>query len=83
MRVRTRRFEKLRSCESRHTKFVEVFDGKDAIQASLTMSPPVPGTTGNLDRQLMSCTKCPDPTVDSPSHAPVLDLDRPQSVAFQ
>jgi len=41
MRVRTRRFEKLRSCESRESKVVEVFDGKDAIQACSTKYPAI------------------------------------------
>lgn len=71
MRVRTRRFEKLRSCESRYAKVVEVLDGKDAIQACFTVSTPMPGTTGNLECQLVSCTNCPDATLDSRSHSPV------------
>ena len=32
MLVRTRRFEKLRSCESWYSKVVEVFDGEDEVQ---------------------------------------------------
>ena len=32
MRVRTRRFEELRSCESWYSKIVEVFDGEDKIK---------------------------------------------------
>lgn len=81
MRVRTRRFEKLRSCESRYSKFVEVFDGKDAIQTCFTMPPPMPSTTSNLGRQLMSCTKRTEAAVNSRSHAPVFELDGPQAVA--
>lgn len=53
MRVRTRRLEKLRSCEPRSAKIVEVFDGNDAIQAGLTMPAPAPGTTCYLGRQLV------------------------------
>ena len=82
MRVRTRRFEKLRSCESRDSKFVEVFHREDTVQSSFAMPPPVPRAPCNEDGQLMGCTKVSEPTVDSRSRAPVLELKGPQPVAY-
>ena len=65
MRVRTRRFEKLWSCESGFSKFIEVVDAEDAIQARFAMTPPVPGPTCDWGRKLMICPERPKPTVNS------------------
>ena len=73
---RTRRFEKLRSCESRYSKVIEVFDGEDAIQTRFAMTPPVPGTTCDLRRKLRACPEYSGPTVSSGSDTPVLELVR-------
>ena len=81
MRVRTRRFEKLRSCESGYSKFIEVFDGEDEIQTRFAMTPPVPGPTCDLRRKLMICPERPEPTVNSGSDTPVLEPDGAESVS--
>jgi hypothetical protein len=54
MRVCAWRFKKVRSCESRYSKFVEVFDSEETIQTSFTVTPPVPGPTCDLRCQRMS-----------------------------
>jgi len=51
--MRTRRFEKLRSCESGCSKFFEVFDAEDAVQTRVAMAPPVPGPTCYLRHKLI------------------------------
>jgi hypothetical protein len=81
MRVRTRRFEKLRSCESGYSKFVEVFDGEDAIQTHFAMTPPVPGTTSDLRCQLVICPERTKTAVNSRPCAPALELDGAESMA--
>ena len=53
MRVRTGRFEELRSCESGEAKVVEVLDREDAIQSSFAMTPPATGAAGYQGCQLM------------------------------
>ena len=80
MRVRTGRFEKLRSCEPGEAKVVEVFDREDAIQSCLAMTPPSTGSAGYQGRQLMGRPKRPEPAVSSRSRSPLFELNSPQPV---
>ena len=82
MRVRTGRFKKLRSCESRETESVKVFDREDAVQPSFAVPPPVPRASRHECGQLMVSTEAAEATVGRRSRAPVLELDGPESVAY-
>ena len=80
MRVRTRRFEKLRSCESWEAKFVEVSDREDTVQSSLAVTPPATGSSGNEGCQIMRRTEASESAVHRGSNTPVFELDSPESV---
>jgi len=82
MRVRTGRFEKLRSSETREAKAVEVFDGEHWIQAGLAIVPAATCAASTQRGPLMGSTQCPETAVNSLPGAPVLELNGPKSVAY-
>jgi hypothetical protein len=52
MRVRTGRFEKLRSGESRDTETIEVGSGHDAVQTQTAVVPPPFGVARDASSQI-------------------------------
>lgn len=82
MRVRTGRFEKLRSCESREAESIKVSDREDAIRPSFAVPPPVRRASRNERRQLVRGTETAEATVDRRPRAPVLELDGAKSVMY-
>ena len=82
MRVRTGRFEKLRSSETREAKDVEVFDGEHRIQAGLAIVPAATSAASTERSPLMGSTQSPETAVNSLPGAPVLELNGPKSVAY-
>ena len=82
MRVRTGRFEKLRSSETREAKAVNVFDGEHRIQTGLAIVPAATCAASTERGSLMGSTQSPETAVNSLPGAPVLELNGPKSVAY-
>ena len=81
MRVRTRRFEKLRSCESGYSNAIEVSHGQHAVQVGATAMPP-PSTCGShLCGHLVGGAKCSKVTIYRGPTLPLFELNRSEPSA--
>src|SRR5712691_8483561 len=81
MRVRTGRFEKLRSCESGNAEAVEVGPREHAVYLQQTAVPPALAHPRHQRGQLMGSTETSQATVDRGRTPPVLELDGSESAA--
>ena len=81
MRGRTGRFEKLRLKEPGHTQAVEIRDCEHLVESRLTVMPPALDSTCRHNGQLMGRTHLENLTVYRSAAFPVLELNRPKSVA--
>ena len=81
MRVRTGRFEKLRLKETGHTQAVKVRDREHLVESRLTVMPPALDSSCRHNGQLMGRTHLENLTVYRSAAFPVLELNRPKSVA--
>ncbi len=82
MRVRTGRFEKLRSCESGDSYAIEVFYRENTVYIRKAAVPPSITCSCYQGGQLMSSSKTPQTAVDRRSASPVLELDRPETTTY-
>jgi hypothetical protein len=74
MRVRTRRFEKLRSGESRDPQAVEVPDGQHPVQAHAAVAPPASCIAGNARSQIHAGPQRPQFAEHRRPALPLLEL---------
>src|ERR1019366_483081 len=75
MRVRIRRFEKLRSCEPRNTEAIEVRHIQNMMHVRETASPPTTCSRRHLQSQLLGCPKAAKTPIGRGACPPVSELD--------
>src|SRR5712692_1449909 len=81
MRVRTGRFEKLRSCESGNAEAVEVRHREHTVYVRETTVPPAVACSRHQRGQLMRSTKATQAPINRGSAPPVLELDGSEPTA--
>jgi hypothetical protein len=81
MRVRTGRFEKLRSGESRDTQTVEMSDRQHAVQRQGAVVPPAVRVAGDAGRDVLAGAQTAQFSEDRSAASPLLQLRCPQPVA--
>ena len=77
MRVRTGRFERLRSGQSGRSQLVEVRNGEPRFQEPVTVAPPAAVVDRHLFGHIFICPQRFELLVDRSGPLPVLELDGP------
>ena len=78
MRVRSGRFEKLRSRETEHAETLEVRDSQHPIDVAIAMAPPASGIRSYPPRHRGRSAQFPQFPERGRASLPMLELDRPQ-----
>src|SRR5450830_301974 len=81
MRVRTRRFEELRSCESGYSNAIKVSHSQHTVQVGATAMPPPSACGSHLCGHLVSGAKCSKITINRGATLPLFELNCPESSA--
>jgi len=81
MRVRTGRFEKLRSYESGYAKAIEISYGQHLMQFRSAGVPPTPASGSHLYSYIVGCSKVAQTAIDRGATFPLLKLNRSEPSA--
>jgi hypothetical protein len=81
MRVRTGRFESLRSGQSWQSQSIKVRNAQNGLDNPVAVTPPAVAVARHLVRHIIRCPQRLEFPVDRPWPFPVFELNRPQTMA--